>query len=556
VLDLDALRGFFSLLRARFEQERDTLNALDAEVGDGDHGYTVSRAFTAAELAVQASCADVGTLFDTASETLAVAAGGAIGPLLAAFFAEGGVLLRGKQQLNSADLAAFFAGGLEAVQQIGGAQPGQKTLVDALAPAAQALAEHSQEPPASALAVAATAARQGAELTRGMVAMHGRARFLGERSASYQDAGATSLAILVETLHDVAVGTAIPPLPAGQAEHLPPPPAKFINQPANLIAEELEGMALAYPALLHYVPPDILVRAQPKAAGKVALAIGHGGGHTPSMGGFVGPGLLDADAYGPIFTCAPGVRIAEAIRRANRGAGVVLLISNHTGDVLNARLALRRASQEGIAVEGVLLGDDIATAPRSRLEERRGLGGLLFSLKIGGAAAEQGLSLADVAALMRAANERTATLMVAARPPTHPVSGQPMFEMPPGQIEVGAGVHGEAGVYRGAHLHADALIDMLIQRLLEDLNPLLEKRVLSFLNGAGGTSLMELHILNRRVHHALRAHGLEVAGSVVGSFFTTQEMAGFSLSLYALDSASQPLWDWPAQGPYFRWPVG
>jgi len=555
VLDLDALRGFFSLLRARFEQERDALNALDAEVGDGDHGYTVSRAFAAAELAVQAGCADIGALLDTASEALAVAAGGAIGPLLAAFFAEGGVLLRGKQQLNSADLAAFFAGGLEAVQQIGGAQPGQKTLVDALAPAAQALAEHSLEPPASALAVAAIAARQGAELTRGMAAMHGRARFLGERSAGYQDAGATSLAILVETLHDLAVGTAIPSLPSGQAEQLPPP-GKFINQPANLIAEELEGMALTYPALLHYVPPDILVRAQPKAAGKAALAIGHGGGHTPSMGGFVGPGLLDADVYGPIFTCAPGVRIAEAIRRADRGAGVVLLISNHTGDVLNARLALRRASQEGIVVEGVLLGDDIATAPRSRLEERRGLGGLLFSLKIGGAAAEQGLPLADVAALMRAANERTATLMVAARPPTHPVSGQPMFEMPPGQIEVGAGVHGEAGVYRGAHLHADALIDMLIQRLLEDLNPLLEKRVLSFLNGAGGTSLMELHILNRRVHHALRAHGLEVAGSVVGSFFTTQEMAGFSLSLYALDSASQPFWDWPAQGPYFRWPVG
>lgn len=556
MLDLPTLRGFFSLLRARLEQECDSLNALDAEVGDGDHGYTISRAFVAAESAAQAECADIGALFDRVAEALAASAGGAIGPLLAAFFAEGGTLLRGKQQLDSVDLAAFFAGALEAVQQIGGAVPGQKTLVDALSPAAQALAEHSQEPPSRALAAAALAARRGAESTRGMVAAHGRARFLAERSAGYQDAGATSLAILVETLRDVANGAAIPPLSASQAEQLPPPPGKFINQPSNLIAEELEGMALTYPRLLRYVPPDILLRAQPKAAGKVALAIGHGGGHTPSMGGFVGPGLLDADVYGPIFTCAPGVRIAEAIRHADRGAGVVLLISNHAGDVLNARLALRRASQEGIAVEGVLLGDDIATAPRSRLDERRGLGGLLFSLKIGGAAAEQGLSLVEVAALMRAANERTATLMVAARPPTHPISGQPMFEMPPGQIEVGAGVHGEAGVYRGAHLHADALIDLIVQKLLEDLNPLLEKRVLSFLNGAGGTSLMELHVLNRRVHHVLRSQGLEVAGSVVGSFFTTQEMAGFSLSLYALDSDSQPFWEWPAQGPYFRWPIG
>lgn len=556
MLDLHTLRGFFSLLRARLTQECEALNALDAEVGDGDHGFTISRAFAAVELAVQADCADVGTLLDRASEALAASAGGAIGPLLAAFFAEGGILLRGKQQLNSADLAAFFASGLEAIQQIGGAEPGQKTLVDALAPAARTLSEHSTEPPATALTAAATAARQGAESTRGMVAIHGRARFLAERSANYQDAGATSLAILVETLRDAVAGASIPSLPAGQAEPLPPPPGKFINQPVDLIAEELEGMALTYPSLLQHVPPDILLRAQPKAVGKVGLAIGHGGGHTPSMGGFVGPGLLDADIYGPIFTCASGVRIAEAIRHADHGAGVVLLISNHTGDVLNARLALRRASQEGIAVEGVLLGDDIATAPRSRLEERRGLGGLLFSLKIGGAAAEQGLSLAEVAALMRAANERTATLMVAARPPTHPLSGQPMFEMPPGQIEVGAGVHGEAGVYRGTHLHADTLIDMIVQRLLEDLNPLLEKRVLSFLNGAGGTSLMELHILNRRVHHVLRAQGLEVAGSVVGSFFTTQEMAGFSLSLYALDSASLPFWDRPAQGPYFRWPIG
>lgn len=555
MLDLRTLRGFFSLLRARFAEECSALNALDAEVGDGDHGYTVSRAFAAAEQAAQADCADIGALFDGVSQALAAAAGGAIGPLLAAFFAEGGVLLRGKLHLGGAELAALFAGGLEAVRQVGGAALGQKTLIDALAPAAHALAVRSAEPVADALAAAAAAARQGAESTRGMVAAHGRARFLGERSAAYQDAGATSFAILVETLRDAAGGAAAPPAPTEHAEPYPPPPGKFINQPADLIAEELEGMALTYPGLLRHAPPDILIRAQPKAAGKVGLAIGHGGGHTPSMGGFVGPGLLDADVYGPIFTCAPGVRIAQAIRRADRGAGVVLLVSNHAGDVLNARLAQRRAAQEGIAVETVLLGDDIATAPRSRLDERRGLGGLLFALKIGGAAAEQGLALGEVAALMRAANERTATLMVAARPPTHPVSGQPMFEMPPGQIEVGAGVHGEAGVYRGAHLHADALIDMLVERLLEDLTPLLEGRVLSFLNGAGGTSLMELHILNRRVHHALRARGLEVFGSVVGSFFTTQEMAGFSLSLYALDAASTPFWDSPAQGPCFRWPV-
>jgi dihydroxyacetone kinase len=155
---------------------------------------------------------------------------------------------------------------------------------------------------------------------------------------------------------------------------------------------------------------------------------------------------------------------------------------------------------------------------------------------------------------MRSANERTATLMVAARPPTHPASGELMFDLPPGQIEVGAGVHGEAGVYRGEHLPADELVDMMLEQLIADLAPLLDGRVLTFLNGAGGTSLMELHILQRRVHHMLGERGLDVYGSVVGSFFTTQEMGGFSLSLFAAQEGDLPWWDAPARGPYFCWP--
>jgi dihydroxyacetone kinase-like protein len=542
VFEFEAVRGLFSLLRARFEAQADDLNRLDSEVGDGDHGYTVSRAFAAAEQAAQEPFPDAGALFDAVSERLA-AAGGAIGPLLAAFFAEGGLVFAGKTALDSADLARFFRGGVEAVQQVGGAAPGEKTLVDALLPAAQALAETVDRPSQEALVAAADAARAGAAATREMVAVHGRAHFLGERSSGYQDAGATSMAILVEAFRDAAAGQTVPIRQAAEAEALPPPSGKFANRPDRLIEEELEGLALAYPRLVGRAADDILVRAEPKAAGKVGLAMGHGGGHTPSMGG-----------YGPIFTCAAGVRIAEAIRRADRGAGVVLLVSNHAGDVLNARLALRRADQAGIPVEPVLLGDDIATAPRERFEQRRGLGGMLFALKIGGAAAEAGRDRAEVARLMRGANERTATLMVAARPPTHPASGQVMFDLPPGQIEVGAGVHGEAGVYRGEHLPADPLVDMMLDRLVADLAPLLKGRVLTFLNGAGGTSLMELHILQRRVHQTLSDRGLNVVGSVVGSFFTTQEMGGFSLSLFAVEEDDLPWWDAPARGPYFCWP--
>lgn len=554
MFNLTDLRQFFSLLRSTYSLHADELNRLDSEVGDGDHGYTISRAFHAAEQAVQADFNHCGELFDSASEALAASSGGAIGPLLAAFFAEGGVLFKSKDSLDVSDVERLFVGGTRAVQEIGGAEPGDKTMIDALLPATQAMSAYEGSNLDEALTHAAEAAWSGAEATREMSAAHGRGHFLGERSRGFQDAGATSMALMVEAFRDLATGSRVEPLKDKKQAANAPIPGKFINQVDDMIAEELEGIALAYPGLVKLAEPDILIRAHSKAKNKVALAIGHGGGHTPSMGGFVGPGLLDADAYGPVFTCAPGVRIARAIELGDRGAGVVLLVSNHAGDVLNARLAVRRAKAAGIEVAPVLLGDDIATAPRDHLEDRRGLGGMLFALKIGGAASEHGLNLEDVRLLMENANERTASLMVAARPPTHPASGMLMFELPQGQIEVGAGVHGEAGLYRGEHLFADVLVDMILSRLLDDLNPLIGKRVLTFLNGAGGTSMMELHILQRRIVHSIELQGLELSGSIVGSFFTTQEMGGFSLSLFALDEVSTPFWEAEARGPYFCWP--
>jgi dihydroxyacetone kinase-like protein len=273
------------------------------------------------------------------------------------------------------------------------------------------------------------------------------------------------------------------------------------------------------------------------------------------MAGFIGSGLLDADAYGPLFTCASGLRIAQAIEQADRGAGVILLVSNHAGDVLNARLAVQRAKCLHIPVHPLLLGDDVATAPRNQLTERRGLGGLLFALKIGGAAAEAGLALDQVASLMTLANERTATLAVALRAPTHPATGLPIFEIERGQVEIGTGVHGEAGVYRGPHLRADDIIDLLVDKLIADLEPMLKNnRVWVFINGAGSTSLMELSILFRHTAHRLAEKNFVVASSVVGSYFTTQDMGGFSLSLGALDEDLEYWWNQKADGALFRWP--
>jgi dihydroxyacetone kinase len=246
--------------------------------------------------------------------------------------------------------------------------------------------------------------------------------------------------------------------------------------------------------------------------------------------------------------------IAKAIQAGDQGAGVCLLVSNHSGDVLNARLGVRRASQEGVVVEPVLMGDDIATAPREKLENRRGLGGILFGLKIGGGAAEAGRSLQEVINIVRRTNERTATLSVSVKPPTHPATGQPLFELPDGQIEIGTGVHGEVGVYRGPHLPANEIIDMLLERILEDLDPFKPKQVLTFINGAGGTSKMELHILYRRAFQEISSKGIEVVAGVAESYFTTQEMGGFSLSICAVDEELIGYWNLPASSPSFRWP--
>ena len=554
MFNLNQFGEIFSLLRERFDHQVEALNSLDSAVGDGDHGFTMARTMRAAETASGARFSDLGSAFDAVAEAMAEHAGGAIGPLLAAFFAEGGIVFRGKQNIDLGDYSDFLAGGLGAVQDIGRAQPGDKTLVDALDAAVTALNNPHLNTLEAGLLASSRAAEAGAEATANLVAAHGRASFSGERSRGHQDAGATSLALILKTLADFGTGTRSKAVRSEIHSDFSPPPGKVINHPDLMIAQDNQGLARLYPELVRLTSEGILLRSQPKDPGKVALVIGHGGGHTPSMGGFIGPGMLDADVYGPVFTCASGIAIARAIQAGNSGGGVVLLISNHSGDVLNARLALRRAQQLGIPIEPVILSDDIATAPRKDFLQRRGLGGLLFALKIGGAAAEAGLPLEEVADLMRKTNQRTGTLSVAVRPPTHPATGEPLFDLPDGQIEIGTGVHGEVGVYRGPHLPADEIIELLLDRLVPDLEEFGSRDRLVFINGAGGTSKMELHILYNSVCQQLSDLNIQIAAGVADSYFTTQEMGGFSLSLCAVNPEMLEFWNRPASTPSFRWP--
>jgi phosphoenolpyruvate---glycerone phosphotransferase subunit DhaK len=557
-INLAGFKALFFYLFQTFIKHAPQLNALDSAVGDGDHGDTMLRGFrAAAHMVSEGNFGSISELFDAVADSLAEETGGAIGPLLAAFFAEGGLAFSGMERVGVPALAVFFKRGLDAVQQVGGAQPGDKTLVDALAPAVSVLVEGQGDDIVAALEAAANAAEHGAQATQAYSASMGRAKFLGERGVGHPDPGAVSFALIVRGLHAIALGDqpAELEIETFAASQQAKPPSKFINDPEDMVTEDNRGLALAYPHLVRLSDAGVLVRAQPKGQGKVGLAIGHGGGHTPSMGGFLGAGLLDADVYGPLFTCASGLKIARSIELAERGGGVVLLVSNHAGDVLNARLAARRADQLGIPVSLVLSSDDVATAPREDYLARRGLGGLLFPLKVGGGAAEAGLPLNDVADLMRRTNERTATLAVASRAPRHPVSGERLFDLPEGQIEVGTGVHGEVGVYRGELMMADHLVGMMLDKLVTDLAAFLKDQVWVFLNGSGGTSQMELHILYQAVHQALDARGLQVAAGVVGSYFTTLEMGGFSLSLCALDDEGAGWWEAPASSPTFRWPL-
>lgn len=327
--------------------------------------------------------------------------------------------------------------------------------------------------------------------------------------------------------------------------------AKMINNREDIVQEGLEGFALAFPQLVT-LESGLLMRKRPKDMGKVGLVIGHGSGHEPSMCGFLGEGLLDVDVPGDIFACATGLKIFNGIKAADRGAGVVCLISNHEGDVLNASLAVKLARAAGINVQPVILYDDVATAPKGREPERRGLGGLVFQVKMGGTAAEGGATISEVIRIIEKSRDWTRTLAVALSSPTHPVTGQKLFALGEQEMEVGSGCHGEAGTYRGTLLSADETMDMVANTVLADLPWEPGDRVLVFLNSSGGTPLMELHILYRRLHQILEDKGLMIHDALLGPYITTQDMAGFSLSLCRLDDELAKLWDIPANGPYFK----
>ena len=328
---------------------------------------------------------------------------------------------------------------------------------------------------------------------------------------------------------------------------------KLTNGADRIVDDMLDGYVAAYGDLVARAEhPRVLVRREPKGAGKVGLVIGNGSGHEPVAAGWVGHGMLDANAVGEIFAAPPAELILEGIRAAGRGAGVLLLISQHAGDVINGEMAVELARMEGLEVEALLMYDDISSAPKGQEEERRGAPGTAFIYKIVGARAEEGASLQELKTLGERVREGTRTLAAAVAPGVSPLTGREMFTLPVDEIYLGMGVHGEPGLRSVKVGAAEDLVNDMMDAILDDLPFERGDEVLVFVNGMGGTTLMELFIVHRSVAAALEARGITPHRPLVGEYVTTQEMAGFSISLCRADPELKRLWDAPTHVPFFH----
>lgn len=323
---------------------------------------------------------------------------------------------------------------------------------------------------------------------------------------------------------------------------------RFLNLPGRAVEEMLEGYAAAHSDIIS-LSDGLVVRAVPKPQGHVGLVIGNGSGHEPAMIGWVGEGLFDVNVPGPVFSSPGPAGILAGIKAADRGGGVLLLVSSHAGDIMNATLAIAEAEDEGIRnVEMVVLYDDVASAPKDRITDRRGGAGLFFVWKTVGAMAERGGSLHDCARIARKTRDRTRSLSAAVGTVAHPISGQPLGDPSAASVSVGMGVHGEPGARLGEDVQADEIAEMMIGRLVDDAALSDGDRVGLLLNNAGSLTLMEMSILYRGAAAALAGRGIETVRSWIGPYATTLDMAGFAFAVCDMDDELLELYDAPARG--------
>jgi len=329
---------------------------------------------------------------------------------------------------------------------------------------------------------------------------------------------------------------------------------KLINDPRAVVDESVEGFGMAHADIVDVHPdPKFVVRKAAPVPGKVALVSGGGSGHEPLHAGFVGLGMLDAAVPGAVFTSPTPDQIIPATVAVDSGAGVVHIVKNYTGDVLNFETAAEMAQAEGVRVRSVLVNDDVAVEDSLYTAGRRGVGGTVLVEKIAGASAQRGDDLDAVTAIAERVVANVRTMGVALSGCTVPHAGTPSFELADDEIEIGIGIHGEPGRHRIAMESADAITDRLLEPVLEDLKVAEGDKVLLFVNGMGGTPLSELYIVYRRAAQVLAERGATVERSLVGNYVTSLEMQGCSVSVLRLDDEMTRLWDAPVHSAALRW---
>jgi dihydroxyacetone kinase-like protein len=331
---------------------------------------------------------------------------------------------------------------------------------------------------------------------------------------------------------------------------------KLINDPANVVREALEGIGAAHTDLVKVgYEPYTIVRADAPVQGKVSLVSGGGSGHEPMHGGFVGMGMLDAACPGEVFTSPTPDQMEAATKAVNGGAGVIHIVKNYTGDVMNFDMAAELCRSEGIDVESVLVDDDVAVQDSLYTAGRRGVGTTVLMEKIAGAAAEERRPLKEVADICREVNAVGRSMGMALTSCTVPAAGKPTFDLGNDEMEIGVGIHGEPGRERMKLKPAADIVEMMATTIVEDLPFSNGDSVLAFVNGMGGTPLIELYVVYNELRKFLNGKGITIGRNLIGSYITSLEMAGCSISLVRLNDDFIRLWDAPVKTAGLRWGV-
>ena len=327
---------------------------------------------------------------------------------------------------------------------------------------------------------------------------------------------------------------------------------KIINDPKDVVAELLDGLVKAYHGKIKKLAGvNALVKTH-LPEGKVGLLIGGGSGHEPLFHGFIGDNMADGAACGNIFAAPTPDVILEVTKALDQGNGVLYLYNNYAGDNMNFDIGAEMAADEGIVTKTVRIYDDVASAPPERKEERRGIAGDVFIIKISGGVAAASKDIDEVVRVTEKARDCTRSMGVALSAGSLPETGEPTFELPEDEIEIGMGLHGEAGVSRGKMQAANQLVDDMMGPLIADFPLNRGDEICLLVNNLGSTTMMELLIVNSRIHEILKAEGIKVHDTAMGSFCTSQEMAGFSISLTKLDDELKQYYELPADSFGFK----